>query len=335
MSQAIPRSHRQYVQLPESSRPVLMVVVDTEEEFDWARFPDRASTSVTAMENVGLAQGICDSFGLKPCYVIDYPIVSQPEGIVDLQKYYDQGRCEIGAHLHPWVNPPLNETLSVSNMYPGNLDREIEFNKIQVLRDKISSVFGKPPRAYKAGRYGFGPNTGDALEQLGFDIDLSFSPPVNHSDSGGPDYSDETSTPFWFGTDGKLLELPLTGEFVGVAGTYAKSLYSLSQRLEFARVPGIFSRLRLVDRLLLSPEGFTTDELKQLTRFLYAKGQRVFTFAYHSPTLKPGCTEYVLNEEHLASFLQTFTDYFEFFFGELNGVPGTPTEVYAQLEQLK
>ncbi|EAQ98910.2 polysaccharide deacetylase family protein [Congregibacter litoralis] len=335
MSSAIPLSERRYVQLPESSRPVLMVVVDTEEEFDWERFPDRKSTEVTAMQNVGLAQERCDAFGLKPCYVIDYPIVSQSQGVVDLKTYYGQGRCEIGAHLHPWVNPPLTETLSVANMYPGNLDRETEFKKIQVLRDEITKVFGKAPRAYKAGRYGFGPHTGDTLEKLGFDIDLSFSPPVNHSDSGGPDYSDEVSTPFWFGREGHLLELPLSGGFVGVAGSYAKSLYSLSRRLEFARVPGIFSRLKVVDRLLLSPEGFTLEELKQLTRFLFSRGQRVFSFAYHSSTLKPGCTEYVLNDEQLAAFLQTFTDYFEFFFGELNGVPGTPTEVYAQLEQLK
>ena len=46
--------------------PLLMVVVDTEEEFDWRCPFDRNSTAVTAMQSQHLAQKIFVPYGLKP-----------------------------------------------------------------------------------------------------------------------------------------------------------------------------------------------------------------------------------------------------------------------------
>ena len=104
-------------------KPMLIVVVDTEEEFDWNKFPDREATAVKHMESLELTQSICREFGLAPCYVIDYPIATTPLSIDVLKSYVANNECEIGAHLHPWVNPPLTEELSYSNMYPGNLSQ--------------------------------------------------------------------------------------------------------------------------------------------------------------------------------------------------------------------
>ena len=50
-----------------------MVVVDTEEEFDWSAPFDRGSTSVTAMREVWRLQAVFDEFDIVPVYVIDYP----------------------------------------------------------------------------------------------------------------------------------------------------------------------------------------------------------------------------------------------------------------------
>ncbi|MHC4956501.1 MAG: WalW protein, partial [Planctomycetota bacterium] len=97
------------VRVPASARPILLVVSDTEEEFDWGKPHDREATSVTAMAAIGRAQAVFDEYGVRPCYVIDYPVVSQAEGYEPLVAIHRDGRCEIGAHLHPWVSPPHDE----------------------------------------------------------------------------------------------------------------------------------------------------------------------------------------------------------------------------------
>src|SRR5258706_6743894 len=99
-------AHAPKVDLPLDAGPRLFVVVDTEEEFDWNAPYQRSNTQVTAMRHIGRAQRIFDRFGIKPVYVVDYPVAAQPDGYLPLLDILREGRCEIGAHLHPWVNPP-------------------------------------------------------------------------------------------------------------------------------------------------------------------------------------------------------------------------------------
>ena len=312
--------------------PQLFVVIDTEEEFDWNAKQDRNARGVEAMAHIGRVQSIFDQYGIVPCYVVDYAVASQYEGYRNLQHIHSDGRCEIGAHLHPWVNPPYDEILCAKNTYAGNLERDLERTKLRRLRDQLEAVFGERPRAYKAGRYGIGPNTGSILQELGFDIDLSMCPPVDHSADGGPDFSHDDARPFWFGDHSQLLELPVSGAFVGRAGAASRQLYKLAQQCRKAKMPGILSRLNLVDRLMLSPEGYSSAEHIRITRHLYRQGIRTFTWSFHSPSVAPGCTPYVQNQKDLESFLQTFHTYFDFFLGEFGGTATTPTRLRRQLE---
>ncbi|CAN0458903.1 unnamed protein product, partial [Discosporangium mesarthrocarpum] len=95
---------------PEIDQPLLLVVVDTEEEFDWGRPVSRDQTSTKAIASQHRAQEILQKYGIKPTYVIDYPVASQASGYGPLKELYDDGLCQIGAHLHPWVCPPFDET---------------------------------------------------------------------------------------------------------------------------------------------------------------------------------------------------------------------------------
>ena len=65
---------------PMPVQPTLMVVVDTEEEFDWTAPFSRDATSVTAMRHIDRLQRLCESVDLTPTYVIDYPVATQPAG---------------------------------------------------------------------------------------------------------------------------------------------------------------------------------------------------------------------------------------------------------------
>lgn len=324
------------IDLPEDMPPQLVVVIDTEEEFDWNADPDRQARGVTAMAHIGRVQGIFREYGICPCYVVDYPIVDQDESCAQLRQYVQQGECEIGAHLHPWVNPPVRETLSRSNMYPGNLPRDLECEKLQKLMVRIREQTGCDPVAYKAGRYGFGPNTAGILAELGFDIDLSVCPPLDARADGGPDYRRFDARPFWFGQGSRrILELPCTGAFVGWAGRWSVPVYGLAQKLRRLHGPGLLARTGAVDRLMLSPEGFSSAEHIKLTRALYRQGVRSFTWSFHSPSVVPGHTTYVRTDQDLEEFLGRFRRFFDFFFGELGGVASSPTRFRKLMETME
>lgn len=326
--------NKQKIQLPADLPPQLIVVIDTEEEFDWNAEPDSQEVSVTAMDHIDRVQDIFNEYGLQPCYVVDYAIASQERSVRPLKRFLEAGQCEIGAHLHPWVNPPVEEPLTRSNMYPGNLPADLEREKLTRLRDTIAASFGQAPTAYKAGRYGYGPNTTDTLNALGFGIDLSVCPPLDARADGGPDYRRYDAWPFWYGhPDKRILEIPVTGGFVGWAGGLSVPLFGLAQSLRKLKAPGVLSRLGAVDRLMLSPEGFTPKEHIKLTRFLYNRGVRTFTWSFHSPSVVPGHTSYVQNEQQLKAFLDTFRAYFDFFFNELNGQASTPTRLKTLMEK--
>ena len=320
--------------LPTDARPRLLVVVDTEEEFDWGAPFDRGATAVEAMAHQEPAQSLCRRFDLSPTYVVDYPVASQESGYRTLLDWAASGDAIIGAHLHPWVSPPHEEEVNTFNSFPGNLPAELEAAKLKRLGETIEESFGSRPRIYKAGRYGFGPHTAAILEQEGYEVDLSSNPPFDYTDEGGPDYSDYEPHPYWLGTGERLLGIPGTGGYVGwMAG--AHSIYALASHraLRWSRLPGILSRLGAIDRLRLSPEGFDAGEMSRLAQALFARGVRVFSLSYHSPSLMPGCTPYVRSAADLDRFLGELESFLDYFFGHLDGVPTTPLALRDELRE--
>lgn len=312
--------------------PALMVIVDTEEEFDWCAPFDRAATGIEHMRRIGRLQGICETWGLRPVYVIDHPIATQPAGIEALAPLLRDGRALVGAHLHPWVSPPFEEVMSAHNSFPGNLPRALERAKLESLCAAIEAGLGQRPRIYKAGRYGLGPNSFAILEELGFEIDLSPAPPFDYRLAGGPDYSARGLAPEWVGPARRVLSIPGTGALVGRLPS--RTLYGLAARQPLARlrVPGLLARLGLVERLNLSPEGHGAAEMIRLVRWLHDRGERLFVLSLHSPSIEPGHTPYVRSEAELNDFFAAMNAFLRFFMTELRGVPTDPAMVRAALE---
>jgi hypothetical protein len=317
-----PRLDPQWPAWPVSARPTLFVVIDTEEEFDWGAPFARDRRSVSHLRHVGAVQRLMRTYGITPIYVIDYPVATDPAGYEPLGELHDAGEATIGAHLHPWVTPPFDEPLDARHSYACNLDPKLEAAKLRITRDAIAERFGAAPKVYKAGRYGFDARTAALVEQLGFDVDTSINPAMDFSADGGPSFEAFDARPFWFGMSRRLLELPCTTALIGAAGRMrrvSRHAMRLAQAAVRVKVPAILSRLRILDRVMLSPEGFALAEMRRLTKALLARGVRTFTLSFHSPSIEPGHTPYVRTRADLSAFLKTLDDYFAFFFGALNG----------------
>lgn len=322
-----------FAALPGDAPPRLAVVIDTEEEFDWSRPLSRDNTAVATIAAQHRAQDVFARHGVVPTYVIDYPVATNPAAARTLAGFLGDGVCEIGAHLHPWVNPPHEETVCPEMSYPGNLPPVLEREKLVRLTAAITENLGHRPTVYRAGRYGIGANTGAILEELGYRVDTSIVPHTSFTADGGPDFRGHGFRPYWFGADRRLLEIPLTAGFCGAFRGAGPALFSTltAPPLMALHAPGICARLGLLERIRLSPEGIDSAALKRLTTSLLAQGCRLFTLSYHSPSLAPGNTPYVRDEAELRRFLDVLDGYFRFFFDDLGGTPTTPARVYDQL----
>lgn len=324
----LPAFQPQPAALP-AGRPLLLVVVDTEEEFDWARPFDRSSTSTHSIPAQDRAHAIYDRYGVVPTYVMDYPVASTPAAAGYLRRLVDAGRADFGTHCHPWVTPPHDEDVNARNSFHGNLPPELEAAKIKASTDAVAQAFGRAPRIFKAGRYGLGPRTFDTLQSLGYTLDCSFVPHTSFADAHGPDFQGTPEAPFFTDSTRRLLEVPLTVGYSGALAGLGKRNpgfvdAQLARRL---RLPGIASRLGLLERARLSPEGFDAATQCRLLRAMVAQGVRVFTLSYHSPSLAPGHTPYVRNDEDLQRFLQCIESVLKCFRDELGGGYTTLTEI--------
>jgi hypothetical protein len=221
------------------------------------------------------------------------------------------------------------------NSYPGNLPFELEREKLVQLTRTIQENLGVRPRIYKAGRYGVGRATATILAELGYEIDVSVVPGEDLTAKFGPDFSHCGVSPYWFGKDPALLEIPLSIGYTGLLAHTGHLAYTLTmnERLKALHVPGILARLRLVERIKLTPEGISFEEQRRLTRALLRKGHRVFSLTYHSPSLAPGNTPYVRSQADLCVFLQRIEQYLKFFMEEVGGRAATPFEVKTLAER--
>jgi hypothetical protein len=317
------KDNRIPARLASGERPVLIVVVDTEEEFAWERPFDRANVDTTSIADQPLMhERVFDKFGIVPTYMCDWPVATTASSAATLRRLMEEGRCEIGTHLHPWVSPPHVEQVSAFNSYAGNLPRELEYEKLSRLTAAVADSFGRAPLAFKAGRYGLGPHTAESIASLGYAIDASVVPYTSFTYDGGPDFTGHDEHPYWFQSGGhELLEVPVTTGYAGWLSAVGGQLYSLAQRplAQSARMGGILARSRALERIRLSPEVASGDEMRRLTASLLRRGCQVFSLTYHSPSMAAGHTPYVRSEADLERFIATVHDFCAWFRDELGG----------------
>jgi len=321
--------------LPNGHPPVLCVVVDTEEEFNWQAPFSRQSTAVTSIAGqIAAHEQIYDRLGLVPTYVIDWPVATTPAAVAIMKGLMDEGRCTIGTHLHPWVNPPHLEEVNAFNSFTGNLPRELEFDKLKCLTQAITDNFQRKPTVFKAGRYGLGPHTSAALQQLGYQIDASVVPHTSYQAESGPDFSAFDNQAYWFGPpDQPLLELPVSTGFCGYLRSMGPALYpQLHSNIgKTLHLGGIAARSGALERIRLTPEGVDTAANQRLMRSLVQAGTQVLTLSYHSPSLVPGHTPYVRTAKDLSRFLACISECCEYFRDELGGIFVAPDQLLQKL----
>jgi hypothetical protein len=287
-----------------------LVTVDTEEEFDWSSPFARAAHSLDSIPRLAKFQQFCEGYGVVPVYLVDYPVVTDPRTAEVLGAALAQGRAEIGVQLHPWVSPPHEEDVSVHNSFAGNLPAALERAKFRNLRDAIEATFGTAPQIYRAGRYGVGPNTAQTLSETGIAIDTSVRALFDYSSQGGPNFRRHPLAPWWIDRRNGLMELPLTTVFWGLLRQQGRALHPALWRAP--RLRGLLARLGMLERIPLTPEGVAADEAIKAIDIALDDRLPVLVFSFHSPSLRPGHTPYVRDEDDLDRFYDWWRTVFDY-----------------------
>jgi hypothetical protein len=288
------------VRLPADLGRRFLVFVDTEEEFDWTAPRRRDAVATTAIAALPEAHRRLADMGVAPVYLVDHPVAASPQAVDCLRPLLDAGECEIGAQLHPWVNPPYDEALTAANSFVGNLPEALERAKIAVLTDRIAQSFGWRPIVYRAGRYGIGPNSARLLEEAGYRLDSSVRALFDYSGEGGPDFARRTLEPSWAGPARLLIELPLSATFTGVGRRFGARLYRAAG--DVPRLRGLLARAGMMSRIALTPEGTPLPDALAAIDMLVRDNARLLSISFHSPSVEPGHTPYVRNAADLARF---------------------------------
>ncbi len=322
-----------------NARPVLAsqrlcsLIIDAEEDFDWLLPIVGVSHSVQAMHRLGDLHRIVAAYGAVPAYLVTYPVLQDDTAVATLRLRLERGECVLGVQLHTWVTPPFEGSAGVRHSFATNLDPGLEERKLHELISLFQQRFGQNPLVFKAGRYGLGRGTPDLLERNGFVVDTSLAPRTSFASEHGPDFSTFDYQPFWFGTQRRLLELPLCRSIVGWGGRvsmHAQQLLS-SPRFRRYRLHALLAWSRCAERITLSPEGNDFYAMRRLARRLVTDGRSVLVLSLHSSSLSVGHNPYVRS----LSDLHLFYDRLSAIMDELTGRFGVrfvhPTELAAIL----
>lgn len=197
-----------------------IITIDTEGDNQW---DPRLPQSTDNIRFIPRFQQLCQRYDFPPTYLCTYEVAATPAFDEILRPLHRVGRAEIGAHLHPWTNPPLShwDRSDTAPAYPSELPVGVFARKLDSLTTLLAEKLGSAPLSYRAGRWGLSAAHIPVLLQCGYIVDCSVTPLLSWTDPGarerGQDFSDSPFKPYFMawgdpareGTSG-LLEVPVT-----------------------------------------------------------------------------------------------------------------------------
>ena len=318
--------------------------IDAEED-EWEAY-EKGSYEVTSLNRIPMLQEILERYGAIPTYFCTYEVARNESSSAVLKEILDRGRCEIGAHCHPWNTPPIFNGIYPRDSMLCNLPNRVVFDKIKALHELIIHRFQVVPQAFRAGRWGVGPSVAKIIKELGYKVDTSVTPYGNWKIYQGPDFSRVGPSAYRFNPDdilcedlrGSLVEVPVTIGFLqnNFKRCAAVRRLIMNGRLSHVHILGLLDKLRILNIRWLSPELSSAREMICLTKRLLKKKCASLNLTFHTNSLIPGKNIFVRNEEELVFFLRKIETYLEFACkNNFEFLPlSAATEIYARGDNL-
>lgn len=308
----------------------LLVGIDTEGDNQW----DAQARLRQRFENIYALPALHALFarhGVRPTYVITYPVATDRRSADVLRGLKARGDCEIGAHHHAWETPPCTPEDIARHAYAASLPLPQFEAQLGSLTAAITEAVGDAPVSYRSGRFGFSAAHVPALERYGYEVESSVAPLFYEAHKQGPDFVDAPLTPYYLAYDSAtragtstLLEVPVSA--------------ALNRRLPkalqyaYARAPRPYTTKRVLRKLGLAhvrwlrPSYSSLDDMKALARDLWNAGEPVLNLLFHSSEAIVGGSPYNTTAAELGAFCDRLERFFEYATGTLRAQPATFVE---------
>lgn len=297
-----------------------IVTIDTEED-NWDRY-STDENPVKNIDNVLRLQHIFNRYSILPTYLVTYPVATNERSVSVLKGILDDDLCEIGTHCHPWNTPPFNGLNDTKETMICNLSEELIYAKLKTLHETIEKKFNITPVTFRAGRWGYNEKVAHALHKLGYWIDSSVSPFTDWGQYGGPDFRLFPYHPYEFDLGNVSLPVP-KGEMLQVPASvgYMQKNFDFSRALESSlsskfctlmHIKGILHRLRMLNRVWLSPEHATYSQMVKLSENLSNNGVPILNFTFHSTSLMKGLSPFVKTKQDETEFFSTIDKFMSY-----------------------
>jgi peptidoglycan/xylan/chitin deacetylase (PgdA/CDA1 family) len=305
----------------------LLVGIDTEGDNQW----DPRSREHPSYENIYALPRLHALFarhGVRPTYLVTWPVVSDPRSADVLRELLAGGGCEIGAHHHAWETPPVTTDDMRRHVYALDLPSERFDRQVIELTSAIERAVGERPVSYRSGRFGFSASHVHTLERAGYLVESSVAPLFYERHKGGPDFVEAPLTPYFLAYDrattpgsSHLLELPVSAALNRhVPGWLAHA---------YARAPRNYAtkrwlrRLGLARMLWLRPSYSSLDDMIRLATRLRRDEVPILNLIFHSSEAIAGGSPYNRTDAELTAFLDRLDRFFDHAIGRLGAMPAT------------
>jgi hypothetical protein len=165
-----------YMDAESSIPPALVVTIDTESDDLWAR---RHELTFENIRYIPRLQQLFSDYGLRPTYLVTYPVATSEIGRQVLRPIARNGCAEIGSHMHVWTTPPMTPVTPEDWRYcplATELPYELLKKKIINVTEVVSELSEMRPVSHRAGRWAFDQNGLRVLEELGYVVDTTVTP---------------------------------------------------------------------------------------------------------------------------------------------------------------
>ncbi|MEP0355644.1 polysaccharide deacetylase family protein [Paraglaciecola sp.] len=276
-----------------TTEPILFVLsIDTEEEWEWGEAFPQQNANVSNINSIPAFQKICEGLNLRPTYFVDYAVADNAQAIEKILPLAHQGNCEIGAHLHPWCNPPYFDPVGEFESHVINLPKDQVSQKLDTLVKKIEHSFSIKPKSFRTGRWGIDKKVMNLLVEQGFNVDSSVYPFYENeyfNCNGSPPlpYWPDLNNPLKKSSQNKIYELPVTVGFNRNNFELANKIHTAFTKppLRWTRFNGIAWHTNILRKNYLCPELSTPSDMISLCKSVINKGYPILHMYMHSSSL--------------------------------------------------
>jgi len=296
-----------------------IVTIDVEED-DWIDYR-RSGFTTENIREIPLLHKYLDDAGIKPTYLVNHPIATDSYAIDLFKDLLQDGKCEIGTHIHPWNTPPFEEAIDERNSMLCNLPEELQYNKIREIHETIRKNIKTDPISFRAGRWAFDEVVGRNIHRLGYMVDTSVTAYVDWSCYMGPDFSDIPPDPYTFplrdargNRNGSLLEVPASVGYIQKNQYNCNEMYKMLKKASFEKmkVLGILNRLNILNKVWLSPEICDLHGMIRLIDRFRSDGKNVINMTLHSNSMMCGLNPFIIGKNDLNKFKDKLRDIFQY-----------------------